>query len=117
VTDYATPRRLAVRLGAVLAQAPSQSYSEKLMPVSVGLTPQGEPTPALLKKLASKGWQDLPVDALQRQSDGKQEYLYATGVSDGATLAAGLQAALEQAIAGLPIPKVMQYQLADGVTT
>jgi glycyl-tRNA synthetase beta chain len=28
-----------------------------------------------------------------------------------------LQAALDEAIAGLPIPKVMSYQLADGVTT
>ena len=30
---------------------------------------------------------------------------------------AGLQAALDDALAGLPIPKVMQYQLADGWTS
>ncbi len=32
---YATPRRLAVHLSAVLAQAPDQDYAEKLMPVKV----------------------------------------------------------------------------------
>ena len=115
--DYATPRRLAVLLSAVHGQAPEQSYSEKLMPVKVGLDANGQATPALQKKLAAKGWENLGVADLARESDGKQEYLYAKGVAPGAALAEGLQRALEDAIAKLPIPKVMQYQLADGVTS
>ncbi len=115
--DYATPRRLAVLLSAVRGQAPEQSYSEKLMPVKVGLDADGQPTPALQKKLAAKGWEHLDAADLARESDGKQEYLYAKGVAPGAALAEGLQQALDDAIAKLPIPKVMQYQLADGVTT
>jgi hypothetical protein len=54
-TPFASPRRLAVHLSAVSAVAPDKPVSQKLMPVSVGLTPEGQPTPALLKKLASLG--------------------------------------------------------------
>src|SRR5690606_12461508 len=115
--DFATPRRLAVLIDAVLSQAPEEHYSEKLMPAKVGLTDDGEATPALLKKLAGKGLQHLQPSDLIRESDGKQDYLYATGVAPGALLADGLQEALDTAIAELPIPKVMRYQLADGVTS
>src|SRR5690606_2257983 len=115
--DFATPRRLAVLLDAVLAQAPEEHYSEKLTPVKVGLTESGDATPALVKKLAGKGLQHLQPSDLARESDGKQDYLYAHGVAPGAVLADGLQEALETAIANLPIPKVMRYQLADGITS
>lgn len=115
--DYATPRRLAVLLDAVLEQAPEEQYSEKLMPAKVGLTDSGEATPALVKKLASKGLQHLTPADLVRESDGKQDYLYANGVAPGAKLVDALQEALESAIDSLPIPKVMRYQLADGVST
>ena len=117
VQAYATPRRLAVRLSAVLGQAPDQSFTEKLMPAKVGLDADGKPTAALLKKLAAKGLENLDPATLQRESDGKQDYLVARGTAPGAALADGLQEAIEAAIAGLPIPKVMSYQLADGQTT
>lgn len=116
-TSFASPRRLAVRLSQVLALAPEQSFVEKLMPVKVGLDAQGLATPALQKKLAAKGWADMPVSALERESDGKQEYLVARGTAPGAALTEVLQAAIETSIAALPIPKVMKYQLADGVTS
>ena len=114
---FATPRRLAVRLTAVRGEAAPQAYSEKLMPVKVGLDASGAPTPALLKKLAAKGWADLDISALARDSDGKQEVLVARGTAPGASLGGSLQSAIETAIAALPIPKVMRYQLADGVTS
>lgn len=116
-TDFATPRRLAVHIDGVLAQAPEQSYREKLMPASVGLTADGQPSPALLKKLAGKGLSHLGLADLKTESDGKQEYLYATGTTAGTRLADGLQEALDHAITHLPIPKFMRYQLADGVTS
>ncbi|GAA5231616.1 glycine--tRNA ligase subunit beta [Verticiella sediminum] len=114
---YASPRRLAVLLPAVLAQAADKPYSEKLMPVSVGLTAEGQASPALSKKLAAKGLADIDVASLERESDGKNEQLVYRGIARGAVLAAGLQEALDEAIAKLPIPKVMSYQLADGQTT
>ncbi|SSW63466.1 Glycine--tRNA ligase beta subunit [Achromobacter veterisilvae] len=116
-TAYSTPRRLAVHLSAVLAQAPDQPYAEKLMPVKIGLTEDGKATPALQKKLAAKGLENIDVSTLDRESDGKQDYLVARGTAPGAQLAAGLQEGIDAAIDGLPIPKVMRYQLADGVTT
>ncbi len=114
---FATPRRLAVRLTQVLTTAADQSFAEKLMPVKVGLDAAGAATPALLKKLAAKGWDHLDVATLARESDGKQDYLVAHGTAAGATLSTVLQSAIESAIAGLPIPKVMRYQLADGLTS
>lgn len=114
VTDYATPRRLAVRLSAVLHQAPDREYTEKLMPAKIGLSDQGDITPALAKRLASKGLEHIAAADLITESDGKQDYLFAKGVATGAVLQDGLQAALDHTLTHLPIPKVMRYQLADG---
>jgi glycyl-tRNA synthetase beta chain len=117
VTPYATPRHLAVHLSAVNDAAPEQRFSEKLMPASIGLDATGQATPALLKKLASKGLTHFNVSQLQTVSDGKQDYLVAEGQAPGANLRATIQDALDTAIASLPIPKVMRYQLADGRTS
>ena len=114
LTAYASPRRLAAHLSAVLAQAPDKAVSQKLMPVAVGLEADGQPKPALLKKLAALGADASVVSSLQRVHDGKAEVLYFESTAQGATLAAGLQKALDEAIAKLPIPKVMTYQLQDG---
>jgi glycyl-tRNA synthetase beta chain len=113
-TVYASPRRLAVHLPHVAERAADRIEQVKLMPVSVGLTPDGQPTVALLKKLASLGVDASAVPSLERRMDGKAEALFLDSAVKGATLAEGLQQALEEAIAKLPIPKVMEYQLADG---
>lgn len=117
VTDFATPRRLAVNLSAVLEQAPEQSYTEKLMPAKIGLAENGDISPALAKKLAAKGLGHLTPADLITESDGKQDYLYAKGTTRGMALAPGVQEALDHALNNLPIPKVMRYQLADGVSS
>jgi glycyl-tRNA synthetase beta chain len=54
------------------------------------------------------------VTTLRRAPDGKSEALFLDTTVAGATLAEGLQRALESALASLPIPKMMQYQLDDG---
>ncbi len=113
-TAYASPRRLAAHIAGVLAQAPDKAVSQKLMPVAVGLAADGQATPALLKKLAALGADASAVAGLKRVHDGKAEVLYFESTAQGATLAEGLQKALDEAIAKLPIPKVMRYQLADG---
>ena len=117
MTSYATPRRLAVLIDAVAARAADRPVSHKLMPASVGLTASGGATPALLKKLAALGAGADAVPRLQCRVDGKSEALFLDAVVAGASLAAGLQRALDGALAQLPIPKVMQYQLADGWTS
>ena len=52
---FASPRRLAVTVSGVAAQAADAQVREKIMPVSVALTADGTPSPALLKKLEAKG--------------------------------------------------------------
>ena len=117
VTPFASPRRLAVHVTGVAARAADKAVQQKLMPVAVALTADGQPTPALLKKLASVGADASVVPSLKRQPDGKAEALLLDSVVAGASLADGLQKALDEALARLPIPKVMSYQLADGWTS
>ncbi|WP_332814399.1 glycine--tRNA ligase subunit beta [Ramlibacter sp.] len=116
LTPYASPRRLAAHVTQVAGRAADRAVSQKLMPVSVGLDAQGRPTPALLKKLQAVGADASAVAGLRRAVDGKAEALFHESTARGATLAEGLQKALAEAIARLPIPKVMTYQLADGWT-
>ncbi len=111
VTHFASPRRLAVHVTAVAAQAADKSVSAKLMPVSVGLNAEGQATPALLKKLAALGADASVVPGLKRAMDGKAEALFFESMVTGVTLKDGLQKALEESLAKLPIPKVMSYQL------
>jgi glycyl-tRNA synthetase beta chain len=114
LTAYASPRRLAAHLTQVSAQADDKAVSQKLMPVSVGLDASGSATPALLKRLGALGADASAVAGLKRAPDGKAEALFYDSNVRGATLVEGLQKALLEAIAKLPIPKVMTYQLADG---
>ena len=111
VTAFASPRRLAAHVTGVLARADDKAVSQKLMPVSVGLDASGQPTPALLKRLAALGADASAVANLKHAPDGKAEALFYERVAPGAALAAGLQKALDEALAKLPIPKVMSYQL------
>jgi glycyl-tRNA synthetase beta chain len=113
VTPFATPRRLAAHVTTVAAQAADKAVSQKLMPVSVGLDAAGNATPALLKKLQALGADVSAVAGLKRAMDGKAEALFYDSQVKGATITEGLQKAVTEAIAKLPIPKVMSYQLAQ----
>jgi glycyl-tRNA synthetase beta chain len=115
VTPYASPRRLAAHISHVWLKAEDKAVQQKLMPVAVGLDAAGHPTAALLKKLGALG-ADVTDPAtlaasLKRAPDGKAEALFYDSLVTGATLDIGLQKALDEAIAKLPIPKVMSYQL------
>ncbi|WP_343672291.1 glycine--tRNA ligase subunit beta [Paraburkholderia heleia] len=111
---YATPRRLAVTIRNVRSVAPEKQMREKVLPVSVALDADGQPTAPLAKKLAALGFADFPVSDLERASDGKNEAFFLRYAAPGATLADGLQAVLDEALGKLPIPKVMTYQRPDG---
>jgi glycyl-tRNA synthetase beta chain len=119
-TAYATPRRLAVSISPVRAGSPDKTVREKVLPVAVALDAEGKPTAPLLKKLAalakSANLPEIALDALERGADGKNESLFFSYIAPGAPLSAGLQQALEDTVAKLPIPKVMSYQRPDGAT-
>ncbi|MFN3630929.1 MAG: glycine--tRNA ligase subunit beta, partial [Casimicrobiaceae bacterium] len=117
---FATPRRLACRVNRVHAQGPERAIREKLMPVTVARGPDGAPTAALRKKLAASGRAALAEvdfgtsvghERLVIEADGKADYVWCVGTASGKTIEEVAPRALEAAIAKLPIPKVMTYQL------
>ncbi|MBS7348758.1 MAG: glycine--tRNA ligase subunit beta, partial [Comamonas sp.] len=138
LTAYASPRRLAAHITAVVGKAPDRRVTQKLMPVSVGIDASRLPSPALVKKMKAFGIEPtalerlaleldkLPIQQLKntlensteqsllRVLEGKGEMLYYQSSVKGISLKDGLQKALDEAIAKLPIPKVMTYQLKDG---
>jgi len=111
---FCTPRRLAVSMPGVPSTAAAREVQVKGPSIAVALDAQGQPTMAL-RKWAEK--QGAPLDALARASDGKQECFYYRSMVAGKSLAGVIQPVIAQAIARLPIPKLMSYQLGDGVTT
>ena len=113
---FGSPRRLAALVTCVLAKSPDEPFKQKLVPVKVGLDADGNPTAALQKKMKALGI-EADVKSLKRVDDGKNEQLFYEGIRPGVELVQGLQTALEAAAFNLPIPKVMHYQLSDGVTT
>ncbi|MDR5877051.1 glycine--tRNA ligase subunit beta [Caballeronia sp. LZ032] len=113
---YATPRRLAVLIRNVRDVAPEKQVREKVLPVTVALDKEGNPTPPLAKKLAALGFPDFPLADLERAQDGKAEAFFLRYAAPGATLSEGLQAALDETLGKLPIPKLMTYQRPDGTS-
>ena len=123
--SFATPRRLGVRIDAVLSEAPAKAVKEKLMPLAVAKDSAGNASTALKKKLGALGREALAAsfpnatdgsDQLVVENDGKADYLYLVALAAGSKLAAGVQNAIDATLTKLPIPKVMTYQLADGKT-
>ena len=81
---FCSPRRLAVRVEAVLAQAPDREVEAKGPSLKVGLDAQGQPTQALTKWAQKQG---AAIAELVRASDGKQECFYYRSTQRGDSLA------------------------------
>ncbi|MBT9614419.1 MAG: glycine--tRNA ligase subunit beta, partial [Burkholderiales bacterium] len=106
---FATPRRLALQVMDVRAQAPDQAFTEKLMPVAVALDADGKPTQALLKKLEAKGISPERIASFERRMDGKAEALFYSDVKPGAKLAEVIAELVAASVKALPIPKLMRW--------
>ena len=111
VTGFATPRRLAVLITDVLAQAPDYPVREKLLPTSIAFDTDGKATAPLLKKLGALGYADIDLSSLEKAGEGKNEALYLNVVAKGAALEQTAQVVLEQTLNKLPIAKMMHYQV------
>jgi glycyl-tRNA synthetase beta chain len=110
---FATPRRLGVLLSDVAAVASDRAESKKLMPTKVAFDAAGVMTAALERRLQKEG---ASAAQIVKRTEGNEEIVYLDLVVKGESLAVALQRVLTDTIAKLPIPKVMTYQLADGVT-
>jgi glycyl-tRNA synthetase beta chain len=109
--EFATPRRLAVRVLHTFMQAADRLVDVKGPSVKVGLDALGNPTQALVKWAEKQG---AVVEQLTQGNDGKQDCFYFKSTLRGLSLEAALTDIIGSTLSSLPIPKVMQYQLADG---
>jgi glycyl-tRNA synthetase beta chain len=112
VSSFASPRRLAAHLTQVSNESSPRQAVIKLMPKKIGLTQSGERSDALKKRLEKEGYahDDLTIQLVEIEDKGVVS-LALRKIEPALTLSQGLQSALEQVIAKLPIPKVMTYQL------
>jgi glycyl-tRNA synthetase beta chain len=116
-TAFASPRRLAVHITAVKEESDGKAYRQKWMPTSVAFDKQGDPSPALTKRLQKEYSPEIDVQSIlktdfEKSADEKGiETLFQNINVAGRSIARGLQDGLQDAIAKLPIPKVMSYQL------
>ena len=110
---FATPRRLAVLIPDVLDVAADQQVEEKMMPVSVALGADGQPSPALLKKLEAKGIAPSELSKFTKRMDGKSETFFYTMQVAGAHLNNVLAGIVTDALKKLPIPKMMRWGDSD----
>lgn len=106
---FASPRRLAVQVPNVLAQAPDATVQEKIMPVAVALDAAGNPSPALLKKLAAKNIDPSALASFEKRMDGKSETFFYQMTVAGAALDTVLAGIVGEALKKLPIPKLMRW--------
>ncbi|NBP34802.1 MAG: glycine--tRNA ligase subunit beta [Betaproteobacteria bacterium] len=111
---FATPRRLGLLVREVRSKGLARERSAKGPSIQIGLDADGKPTQALIKWAARQG---ASIDALERVNDGKQTVFAFRHTEPGASLDEGLESVIVKAISDLPIPKLMQYQLADGQRT
>jgi glycyl-tRNA synthetase beta chain len=110
---FATPRRLAIQVPGVLAVAPDATDFEKIMPVAVALNAEGQPTPALLKKLEAKGIPVSEITRFEKRMDGKSETFFYQAAVKGAKLDDVLAGIVADALKKLPIPKLMRWGDTD----
>ena len=101
-----SPRRIAVLLPGVAAEQPEQK-SEVLGPyLNIALDAEGKPTKALEGFAAKAG---VDWTQLEKTSDAKGERFVHRAVKPGAQTGELLQAVLDEALAGMPIPKPMRW--------
>ncbi|MGX5673433.1 glycine--tRNA ligase subunit beta [Thermomonas fusca] len=101
-----SPRRLAVLLPGVAVEQPEQT-SEVLGPyLNIALDANGAPTRALEGFAAKAG---VAWTALEKTSDAKGERFVHRATKPGARTLDLLQGVLDEALAGMPIPKPMRW--------
>jgi len=121
LTTFASPRRLGLHITEVRSVSLPKARRVKLMPVSFGLSADGKPTPALIKKLQQSLGYHAEVDfaaivseRVTKENDGKTEVLVHEDLAAGTTLAIRLEGAIQDALEKLPIAKVMTYPNPSG---
>ena len=106
VSALGAPRRLAVEVGDVARRQPDRDFERRGPAVAVAFDEQGNPTRAGEGFARSCG---VEVDALERLENADGAWLVHRGTEPGQPVEALLPGIIEQALAGLPIPKRMRW--------
>lgn len=106
VRSFATPRRLAVRVQRLAQRQNEQRIERRGPPASAAFDAAGAPTRAAEAFAASCG---VAIEALERRSEPKGEFMYYTGIRAGAAALELLPGIVQSALDGLPIPRRMRW--------
>jgi len=103
---FASPRRLALTVPAVIAAQPDQTIERRGPAVQAAFKDDGEPTPAALGFAKSCG---VDIADLQRLKTAKGEWLSYSIEETGKTLTELIPGIIDQTIKRLPIAKRMRW--------
>ncbi|MDX1252690.1 MAG: glycine--tRNA ligase subunit beta [Gammaproteobacteria bacterium] len=106
VRHYATPRRLAVWVQELAATQPDRTLERRGPALNAAFDDNGLPTPATQGFARSCG---VEVEQLERLENDKGSWLVYRTTQPGQATAGLLPAIVEQALAGLPIPRRMRW--------
>jgi glycyl-tRNA synthetase beta chain len=103
---YATPRRLAVHIEALETQQEAQTIERKGPSLAAAYDKEGNPSKAALGFARSCG---IDLSETTTTQTDKGEWLFYQTTAPGKTAFELLPALVEQALAHLPVPKVMSW--------
>jgi glycyl-tRNA synthetase beta chain len=106
VHGFATPRRLAVRIQQLAEHQPDRHVERRGPPLKNSFDAQGAPTQAAVAFAKNCG---VAVTDLEQITTDKGAWLVFRGTERGAATVALLGDIVNQAVAGLPIPKRMRW--------
>ncbi|MEO8223213.1 MAG: glycine--tRNA ligase subunit beta [Gammaproteobacteria bacterium] len=108
--SFATPRRLAVLVGALDLTQPEQLIEKRGPPVNVAFAADGTPSRAALAFADGCG---VPVESLGRVASPKGAWLFHSARAAGQPAAGLLTDLVTAALAALPIPRRMRWGSGD----
>ncbi len=106
IRRFATPRRLAVLIENLPIRQPDRQQERRGPALSAAFNPEGTPTKAAEGFARSCG---VTVAQLQKQETDKGAWLVHFSHEPGAETAGLIPGIVDQALAGLPIPKRMRW--------
>jgi glycyl-tRNA synthetase beta chain len=104
--QFATPRRLAVRVKRLAEQQPDRSIEKRGPPVKAAFDASGAPTQAAIAFARGCG---VEIDALERLETPKGEWLVYSGTEAGARTVTLLPGIVNASLDALPIAKRMRW--------
>ena len=107
---YATPRRLAVKILNLDEQQPDTPIEKKGPSVKAAFNPDGTPNNVGLKWAQANG---ISIDEAERVATPKGEWLVYRTVEHGASTVSLIARFTQEALAKLPIPKLMRWGSGD----